>query len=63
MLVLRAGELPRLRELDLCVGLLGWAQLALGAASGLTHLVVDDVEWVDVRYLQVRRRGGRGVYA
>ncbi|KXZ47790.1 hypothetical protein GPECTOR_33g672 [Gonium pectorale] len=54
-LVLRCGELPALRELELVVGLLGWGQLALGPATSLTRLVVDDVEFVDVRYIELPR--------
>ncbi|GIL54577.1 hypothetical protein Vafri_10325 [Volvox africanus] len=51
--VLLAGELPRLRELELREGLLGYGRLALGPATSLTHLVVDDVEYVDVRYMEL----------
>ncbi|GIL80073.1 hypothetical protein Vretimale_12894 [Volvox reticuliferus] len=51
--VMLVGELPRLRELELREGLLGYGRLALGPATSLTRLVVDDVEYVDVRYIEL----------
>lgn len=53
-LVLTAGQLPALRELDLNVGLLGYGRLGLGPATCLTRLTVDSVEYVDLRYTEVR---------
>ncbi len=52
--MLTAGQLPALRELDLNVGLLGYGRLCLGAATCLTRLAVDSVEYVDLRYTEVR---------
>ncbi|GLI71234.1 hypothetical protein VaNZ11_016355 [Volvox africanus] len=51
--VIIAGEMPRLRELELRAGLLGYGRLALGPATSLRRLVVDDVEYVDVRYMEL----------
>ncbi|EFJ43845.1 hypothetical protein VOLCADRAFT_95918 [Volvox carteri f. nagariensis] len=58
--VLQAGELPRLRELVLCQGLVGYGRLVLVAATSLTRLEVDNVEYLDVRYLEVGGIGGDG---